>query len=61
MPAKFSGMLTLRVVRHFTQGSLMENTARAYLRNLQIQEAIYASSAQGRRILIDEIVLDVAA
>ena len=39
----------------------LENTARAYLRNLQIQEAIYASSAQGRRIVIDEFMLGMVA
>jgi predicted dehydrogenase len=45
--------LQRHVVRHFTEGSPLENTARAYLRNLRIQDAIYASSAQGRRIVID--------
>jgi len=46
--------LQRHVVRHFIEGSALENTARAYLRNLRIQEAVYASSAEGRRIVIDE-------
>lgn len=48
------------VVRHLTEGGPLENTARAYLRNLQIQEAVYASSAHGRRIVIDEFVPEAA-
>ncbi|HUU72264.1 MAG TPA: hypothetical protein VMW70_06545 [Burkholderiales bacterium] len=61
MSTKLSDILTLHVMRHFAESSPMENTVRVYLRNLQIQEAIYASSAKGRRIVIDESVLDVAA
>jgi len=53
--------LQRHVVRHFTEGSPLENTARAYLRNLRIQDAVYASSAQGRRIVIDEFVPAPAA
>lgn len=53
--------LQRHVVRHFAEGSPMENTARAYLRNLQIQEAVYASNAQGRRIVINEFVPEGAA
>lgn len=45
--------LQRHVVRHLVDGTPLENTARAYLRNLRIQEAVYASSAEGRRIVID--------
>ena len=34
----------------------LENTARAYLRNLQVQEAVYASHASGQRIVVDGFV-----
>jgi predicted dehydrogenase len=45
--------LQRHVVRHLVDGSPLENSARAYLRNLEIQEAVYASSAEGRRVVID--------
>ena len=38
------------VVKHFTDGAALENTARAYLSNLTIQEAVYRSHALRRRI-----------
>jgi predicted dehydrogenase len=42
--------LQRHVVRHFTEGAALENTARDYLANLRVQEAIYRSAAEGRRI-----------
>jgi D-apiose dehydrogenase len=45
--------LQRHIVRHLVDGSPLENTARAYLRNLQIQDAVYVSSAEGRRVVID--------
>jgi|APFre7841882724_1041349.scaffolds.fasta_scaffold02665_7 predicted dehydrogenase len=45
--------LQRHVVRHFREGTPLENTAREYLANLKIQEAVYRSSADGRRIEID--------
>jgi predicted dehydrogenase len=38
------------VVAHLTSGAPVENTARAYLANLRVQEAVYRSAATGRRI-----------
>jgi D-apiose dehydrogenase len=40
------------VAAHVTTGSPLENTAEAYLRNLDIQDAIYESSGSGRRIVV---------
>jgi D-apiose dehydrogenase len=55
--AQFGGgacaALQKHVVTCLEQGRQPENTARDYLRNLRIQEAAYASHAQGRRIEID--------
>ncbi len=45
--------LQQHVVNSLRDGLQPENTARAYLRNLHIQEAVYASHAQERRIEID--------
>ncbi|MCU0805370.1 MAG: Gfo/Idh/MocA family oxidoreductase [Burkholderiales bacterium] len=42
--------LQRHVVRHFLEGTELENTARAYLANLRVQEAVYRSAAEGRRI-----------
>jgi len=42
--------LQRHVVRHLLEGAALENTARAYLANLRVQEAVYRSSAEGRRI-----------
>lgn len=47
------GELQQDVVSRLRSGLPPENTARDYLRNLRIQEAVYASHAQGRRIEID--------
>ena len=44
------------VLAHLRQGAPLENGARDYLRNLVIQEAVYASHASGRRIVIDGFV-----
>jgi predicted dehydrogenase len=42
--------LQRHVVRHFIEGAPLENTARAYLANLRVQEAVYRSHLEGRRI-----------
>jgi predicted dehydrogenase len=42
--------LQRHVVRHLLDGAPLENRARDYLVNLRIQEAIYRSHAEGRRI-----------
>jgi predicted dehydrogenase len=44
--------LQRHVVRHLLEGAALENTAREYLANLRVQEAVYRSHAQGRRIPI---------
>jgi predicted dehydrogenase len=44
--------LQAHVVDHFLKRTPAENLGRAYLRNLEIEEAIYRSSAEGRRISI---------
>jgi D-apiose dehydrogenase len=46
--------LQQHVVSRLRAGLPPENTARDYLRNLRIQEAVYASHAQGCRIAIDQ-------
>lgn len=55
-PATFGGgccaALERHVVSHLLHGTPVENTARAYLANLRVQEAAYASHATGRRIEI---------
>jgi D-apiose dehydrogenase len=47
------GSLQKHVVDALEQHLPFENTAQDYLRNLLIQEAVYASHASGRRIVID--------
>lgn len=42
--------LQRHVVRYFREQTALENTARAYLTNLRVQEAVYQSAATGRRI-----------
>lgn len=42
--------LQKHVVEHFRHGAALENTARSYLRNLAIEQAIYASNSTGRRL-----------
>jgi D-apiose dehydrogenase len=44
------GRLQAHVVAHLLYGTPVENTAQNYLRNLCIQEAVYASHLSGRRI-----------
>ncbi|MEO8278995.1 MAG: Gfo/Idh/MocA family oxidoreductase [Ideonella sp.] len=46
--------LQRHVVRHFAEHTPLENTARDYLVNLRVQEAVYRSAALGQRIAIDE-------
>ena len=42
--------LQRHVVAHFVSGAPLVNTARDYLVNLRVQEAVYRSAAEGRRI-----------
>jgi len=42
--------LQAHVVRHLREGAPLENSGADYLANMLIQEAVYASHAQGRRI-----------
>jgi len=42
--------LQRHVVAHFKSGSPLENTAREYLANLRVQEAVYRSAATHRRV-----------
>jgi predicted dehydrogenase len=44
--------LQRHVVRHLLEGAPLENGGADYLRNLLVQEAVYASHAQGRRIAL---------
>jgi predicted dehydrogenase len=44
--------LQRHVVRHLLADSTLENTAREYLANLRIQEAVYLSHAEGRRVAL---------
>lgn len=46
------GALQRHVVAHLRDGAPVENTARAYLRNLEIEEAVYRSAAEARRIAL---------
>ena len=46
--------LQRHVVAHLAQGAPVENTARDYLVNLKVQEAVYRSHADGRRIELDD-------
>ena len=48
--------LQQHVIRGLDGLQPLENTAQAYLRNLQVQEAVYASHASGQRIVIDGFV-----
>lgn len=47
------GALQAHVVRHLTENTPLENSGRDYLANLRVQEAIYLSNAQGRRIELE--------
>lgn len=42
--------LQRHVAAHLLHGAPVENTARDYLANLRVQEAVYRSAAEGRRI-----------
>jgi predicted dehydrogenase len=58
-PGVFGGACTAlqaHVLAHLRQGAPLENGARDYLRNLVIQDAVYASHARGQRVVIDEFV-----
>jgi predicted dehydrogenase len=45
--------LQRHVVRHLRDGAPLENAGRQYLVNLRVQEAVYRSHAEGRRIALD--------
>ncbi|HVL56284.1 MAG TPA: Gfo/Idh/MocA family oxidoreductase [Burkholderiaceae bacterium] len=45
--------LQAHVVDHLRNGAPLENGGRDYLANLRVQEAVYRSSAQGRRVELD--------
>jgi|JI10StandDraft_1071094.scaffolds.fasta_scaffold107096_3 predicted dehydrogenase len=45
-----STALQAHVLAHLSQGTLLENSARSYLKNLHVQAAIYHSHASGRRV-----------
>jgi predicted dehydrogenase len=42
--------LQAHVVAHLREGTAVENTAREYLRNVEIEQAIYRSNDEGRWI-----------
>lgn len=50
------GALQKHVLEGLTHQRPCENTAKDYLRNILVQEAVYASHATGRRIVIDGFV-----
>ena len=44
--------LQAHVVSHFLGQSAIENSGRDYLANLRVQEAVYRSNEEGRRITL---------
>ena len=44
--------LQRHVVEHLRHGAPVMNTARAYLANLRVEEAVYKSSSEGQRIAL---------
>jgi D-apiose dehydrogenase len=46
------GVLQRHVVRHLVNGDPLENSGRDYLINLRIEEAVYRSSAEGRKVVL---------
>jgi predicted dehydrogenase len=44
--------LQRHVVAHLLEGAPLENTGRDYLANLRVEEAVYRSAAEGRRIAL---------
>jgi hypothetical protein len=44
--------LQRHVVRHFLDGTALENRGTDYLANLRIEEAVYRSSAEGRKVTL---------
>ena len=48
------GRIQAHVVQALATDSRFENTARDYLQNLRIQEAVYASNESGRRIVLSD-------
>jgi predicted dehydrogenase len=49
--------LQRHVVDHLLHGAPVENRAEVYLRNMQVEEAIYRSDLEGCRIRVDDIAL----
>lgn len=47
------GALQAHVVDHLLRGAALENSGRDYLANLRVQEAVYRSSAEGRRVPLE--------
>jgi len=45
--------LQAHVVDHMLRGGKLENTGESYLRNIEIEEAVYRSAQEGRRISLD--------
>ena len=46
--------LQAHVLAHLAEGAPPENTGRAYLANLRVEEAVYRSHAEGRRVELGE-------
>lgn len=46
--------LQAHVVEHLVRGTAVENDGAAYLRNVRIEEAIYAADREGRRIALED-------
>ena len=44
--------LNRHVADHFLKGTVLENSAEQYLKNIRLEEAIYQSHTQGRRIVL---------
>ena len=44
--------LQRHVVAHLRTGAPVENTGRDYLANLKVQEAVYVSHREGRRVAL---------
>ena len=42
--------LQAHVISHLSEGTYLDNSAREYLRNIEIEEAIYRSSMENRHI-----------
>jgi len=47
--------LQRHVVAHLRDGAALENQGRDYLRNIEIEQAVYRSNAEGRRIALPSV------